>query len=65
MQRKLWQQRYHIGAESGRRGATTAVLYNGVDTDRFAAPCADRGAGGNASRPTALLDTKYIIGTVG
>jgi glycosyltransferase involved in cell wall biosynthesis len=65
MQRKLWQQRYHIGEDSGRGGAMTAVLYNGVDTDRFAAPCADRGAGGNASRPTALLDTKYIIGTVG
>ena len=61
MQRKLWQQRYQIG----QGGATTAVLYNGVDTDRFSAPCADRGPAGNLPRPTALLDTKYIIGTVG
>lgn len=53
MQRKLWQQRYRIG--SG--GAATAVLYNGVDTDRFSAPC--------AGRPASLLGTKYIIGTVG
>jgi glycosyltransferase involved in cell wall biosynthesis len=53
MQRKLWQQRYRIG--SG--GAGTAVLYNGVDTDRFSAPCAER--------PTSLLETKFIIGTVG
>ncbi len=52
-QRKLWQQRYHI--DSG--GAHTAVLYNGVDTDRFSAP--------RMERPASLLDTKYIIGTVG
>jgi len=52
-QRKLWQQRYRIG--SG--GASTAVLYNGVDTDRFSAPCVER--------PTSLLETKYVIGTVG
>jgi glycosyltransferase involved in cell wall biosynthesis len=54
MQRKLWQERYRIG--EGR--ASTAVLYNGVDTDRFSAPT-ERG------RPMALLETKYIIGTVG
>lgn len=65
MQRKLWQQRYGIGAEAGRHGATTAVLYNGVDTDRFSAPCADKGGVSTASRPAALLETKYIIGTVG
>jgi glycosyltransferase involved in cell wall biosynthesis len=63
MQRKLWEQRYRIGAEAGR--ATTAVLYNGVDTDRFVAPSADRGPAATARRPTALLETKYIIGTVG
>ncbi|MEJ0038411.1 MAG: glycosyltransferase [Gammaproteobacteria bacterium] len=65
MQRKLWQQRYRIAAETGRRGTSTAVLYNGVDTDRFAAPCVDRGPMGNLTRPTTLLDTRYIVGTVG
>ena len=50
MQRKLWLQRYRIAA-------STAVLYNGVDTDRFAA-CAD-------ARPPPLLETKFIVGTVG
>lgn len=54
-QRKLWQQRYRIGVGGGR--ASTAVLYNGVDTDRFSTPCVDR--------PSSLLETKYIIGTVG
>lgn len=52
-QRKLWQQRYRIGGG----GASTAVLYNGVDTDRFSAPCVER--------PASLLETKYVIGTVG
>jgi glycosyltransferase involved in cell wall biosynthesis len=65
MQRKLWQQRYHIGAEAGRAGAATVVLYNGVDTDRFSAPCVDKGPAGTLPRPTALLETKYIIGAVG
>jgi glycosyltransferase involved in cell wall biosynthesis len=65
MQRKLWQKRYGIGAAAGRHSATTAVLYNGVDTDRFSAPCFDRGPTGTAPRPTALLETKFIIGTVG
>ena len=51
MQRKLWQQRYRIAS-------ATAVLYNGVDTDRFAAPCVEE-------RPSALLETKYVVGTVG
>jgi glycosyltransferase involved in cell wall biosynthesis len=61
MQRQLWQQRYRIGEGRG----STAVLYNGVDTDRFSAPCADRGPTGALPRASALLDTKYIIGTVG
>ena len=65
MQRKLWQQRYRIGTSANRGGATTAVLYNGVDTDRFSAPCADRGPLGTSPRPRALLETKYIIGSVG
>jgi glycosyltransferase involved in cell wall biosynthesis len=36
-----------------------------VDTDRFSAPCAERGPAGSLPRPTALLETKYIVGTVG
>jgi glycosyltransferase involved in cell wall biosynthesis len=65
MQRRLWQQRYRIGTQNRRGGATTAVLYNGVDTDRFSAPCADRGPAGTVPRPGALPATRYIIGTVG
>jgi glycosyltransferase involved in cell wall biosynthesis len=54
-QRQLWRERY--GA--GRRGQDTAVLYNGVDTIRFAR----RGRFGDprSVRP----DTRYVIGTVG
>jgi glycosyltransferase involved in cell wall biosynthesis len=65
MQRQLWQQRYRIGATPGKRGATTAVLYNGVDTDRFTAPSTDKTSPVRLPRPTTLLDTKYVIGTVG
>ncbi len=67
-QRRLWRERYGIGrGESapageirhGPRGATTAVLYNGVDTDRFSAV--------RLSVPTRHrhLGTRYVIGTVG
>jgi L-malate glycosyltransferase len=64
MQRQLWQKRYGIGALAGRRGAATAVLYNGVDTDRFSAP-ADKHAPVGRPRNIGWLKTKYVIGTVG
>ena len=65
MQRQLWHRQYRVGAAPGKRGATTAVLYNGVDTDRFAAPCADKHLPHTRPRAEVLLNTQYIIGTVG
>ena len=63
MQRQLWQQRYGIGQPG--RGATTAVLYNGVDTDRFSAPSMEKPSAKKRSESPFRLDTKYVIGTVG
>ena len=62
-QRELWQREYRVG--TGNRGASTAVLYNGVDTDRFAAPCTENGAPHARPRAEVLLNTRYVIGTVG
>jgi glycosyltransferase involved in cell wall biosynthesis len=57
MQRRLWQERYGIGQNM------SAVLYNGVDTDRFAVPCLEKDA---APKPAAQPPrTKFVIGTVG
>jgi glycosyltransferase involved in cell wall biosynthesis len=58
MQRRLWRERYGIGRDEGERTLPTAVLYNGVDTERFA-DCGARPA--NSRQPA----TKYVIGTVG
>jgi L-malate glycosyltransferase len=53
VQRQLWRERYGIGD----RGRATAVLYNGVDTVRFAP---------RTAAPCSLgLNARYIIGTVG
>jgi glycosyltransferase involved in cell wall biosynthesis len=66
MQRELWKRHYRIGATSpGKPGAATAVLYNGVDTDRFAAPCAEKNPPLTRPRAEVILNTKYVIGTVG
>ncbi len=55
IQRRLWQERYRIGTA----GVPTEVLYNGVDTQRFAAlPDTTR------LRPHAPR-TRFVIGTVG
>ncbi len=54
-QRKLWRERYGIGARPGR----AAVLYNGVDIARFDAP---RGLEG---QPACVLEASHVIGTVG
>lgn len=62
-QRELWQREYRIG--TGNRGASTAVLYNGVDTDRFAAPCTEKIGPHARPRAEVLLNTRYVIGTVG
>ena len=62
-QRELWQREYRIG--TGNRGASTAVLYNGVDTDRFAAPCTEKTGPHARPRAEVLLNTRYVIGTVG
>ncbi|HEU4625693.1 MAG TPA: glycosyltransferase family 4 protein [Steroidobacteraceae bacterium] len=59
-QRRLWRERYGIGGDERGPGkeASSVVLYNGVDTDRFAPA---------ARTPAAhrFLRTRYVIGTVG
>jgi glycosyltransferase involved in cell wall biosynthesis len=54
-QRKLWRDRYGIGARPGR----AAVLYNGVDIARFDAPQ------GLEGQPACVLEASHVIGTVG
>lgn len=63
-QRKLWYELYGIGAPGGKRQVATAVLYNGVDADRFAAPCTDPSSKSARSRAGVPLDTRYVIGNV-
>ncbi len=53
-QRRVWSERYGVGEPEVR----TAVVYNGVDTDRFAPGIVSRSAQG-------LPRTRYVIGTVG
>ena len=53
-QRRLWAGRYGLGADA----VQSTVLYNGVDTDRFA-PARD------ARHSQAPPRTRYVIGTVG
>jgi glycosyltransferase involved in cell wall biosynthesis len=55
VQRKLWRDRYGIGARPGR----AAVLYNGVDIARFEAPQ------GLEQPPACVLEATHVIGTVG
>jgi glycosyltransferase involved in cell wall biosynthesis len=54
IQRRIWQEQYGIG----KGGAAVDVLYNGVDTDRFALP-------GVPTLRTMAPRTRYVIGTVG
>ncbi|HVY80829.1 MAG TPA: glycosyltransferase family 4 protein [Steroidobacteraceae bacterium] len=59
-QRRLWRERYGIGGDGRGRGkeASSVVLYNGVDTDRFTPDARTPGA-------HRFVRTRYVIGTVG
>jgi glycosyltransferase involved in cell wall biosynthesis len=56
-QRRLWRERYGVGRDES--SVATAVLYNGVDTERFAH------SGTDPQPLRARLATQYVIGTVG
>lgn len=54
-QRRLWREQYRLGVD----GVALEVLYNGVDTQRFA----DHG---QSMQPrTAAPRTRFVVGTVG
>jgi glycosyltransferase involved in cell wall biosynthesis len=55
IQRRLWCELYGLGD----RKMTTTVLYNGVDTERFAPRAVRTGV------PQLGMTTRYVVGTVG